>query len=259
MVVSMLADGMSVRAVQRVTGVHPVTTLKLLVRVAERCQQLMDEHMRDLRFETLELDEAWSYVAKKEKRIKPGNPAEWGDQYVFVAQDRLTKVVPCFRLGTRDNATTAEFLADVASRVVGVDQVNTDGWAAYTHGVPEFFGRSVAFCQIIKKFHETLENEHRYSLPAVVGVDRMWRQGMPKHDCTTTSHVEAQNTGLRTACKRLARLTLCFSKKWENLLAALRLHYAAFNFVRRHNTLGMCPALAAGVVSSTMTMSDLVP
>ena len=259
LVVSMLADGMSVRAVQRVLGVHPVTTLRLLNRVGDYCQSRMDEYLTDLCVESLELDEAWSFVFKKERNRQPGESELWGDQYVFVAQDSLTKVIPCFHLGRRDYANTAQFLKDLTKRVVSCEQVSTDGFGAYRHLVPQYFGRHVAFMQIIKKYAADHDAERRYSPPRVAGVDRVWVQGMPRGDRACTSHVEAQNVGLRTHCKRLSRLTLCFSKKWENLLAALRLHFAAFNFVRKHQSLGMAPALSAGIIGSGWTMADLVP
>ncbi len=90
-------------------------------------------------------------------------------------------------------------------------------------------------------------------------MDRVWVSWSPRGDRACTSHVEAQNAGLRTHTKRLTRLTLCFSKKWDNLLAALRLHYAAFNFVRKHESLGTVPAIAAGLISRPWTIADLLP
>ena len=47
--------------------------------------------------------------------------------------------------------------------------------------------------------------------------------------------------------RRLTRLTLAFSKKRENFEAAVGLHFAYYNFVKRHNTLRCTPAMAAGV------------
>lgn len=259
LVVAMLAEGSSVRAVQRVTQVHPVTILRLLNEVGDHCQQLMDEHLQNLQCDALELDEAWTFVHKKESRRRPGDPGTCGDQYVYVAQDQVSKVIPCFRLGRRTHETTAAFLADLRGRVAGTPQLNTDGFAAYRTLVPHFFGRGIHFVQIIKSFAADLAEFRRYAPPKVTGVQRVTVQGSPRVDWSTTSHVEAQNVGLRTHVRRLSRLTLCFSKKWENLLAALRLHFATFNFVRRHNSVGMAPALAARIIKKSWTMADLVP
>ena len=58
--------------------------------------------------------------------------------------------------------------------------------------------------------------------------------------------------------KRLNRLTLAFSKKRENFDAAVALHFAAYNFVRRHNSLRMTPAMAAGIERNFWSYGDLV-
>lgn len=58
--------------------------------------------------------------------------------------------------------------------------------------------------------------------------------------------------------RRLTRLTLAFSKKRENFDAAVGLHFSFYNFVKRHNTLKMTPAVAAGVASKAWTIGDLV-
>jgi hypothetical protein len=60
------------------------------------------------------------------------------------------------------------------------------------------------------------------------------------------------------ACKRFARLTLCFSKKLENLRAALALHFAWYNLVRIHRSLRVTPAMAAGVTGRVWELADLV-
>ena len=61
-----------------------------------------------------------------------------------------------------------------------------------------------------------------------------------------------------TATVQLTRLTLAFSKKRENFEAAVGLHFAYYNFVKRHNTLRCTPAMAAGVTSSFWSVGDLL-
>ncbi len=257
--VSMLADGSSVRAVERVTGMHRDSVCRLLVRVGENCASLMDAMFQGLLFDALELDELWSYVHTKQARLRPQDPPTWGDQYCFVAQCPETKLVPCFRLGKRTEETTHAFLSDLSSRVNHDLHVSTDGYTPYRSGVGEHFGPDAHHMMIIKRFVNEGTPERPYQPPHCVGVDRVWVQGYPNIRWTTTSHVEAQNVGVRTAMKRLTRLTLCFSKKWENLLAALRLHFAVFNFVRKHRTLGTTPAYALGLTEESWTVADLVP
>jgi hypothetical protein len=70
--------------------------------------------------------------------------------------------------------------------------------------------------------------------------------------------VERLNATTRLHMKWLARLTHAFSKKRENFEAAVGLHFAYYNFVRRHNTLRCTPAMAAGVEPSFWSVADLV-
>jgi hypothetical protein len=73
-----------------------------------------------------------------------------------------------------------------------------------------------------------------------------------------TSHIERQNGSLRQWCKRLTRLTCAFSKKWENLRAAVALHFAYYNFCRIHGSIKATPAMAAGLAASRWTLADLL-
>jgi hypothetical protein len=66
------------------------------------------------------------------------------------------------------------------------------------------------------------------------------------------------NATTRLHVKRLNRLTLAFSKKFENFEAAVSLHVAAHNFVRPHSALKMTPAMAAGVEFNFWSYGDLV-
>ncbi len=105
--VNALVEGNSIRATARMVGVEHKTVMRVLLRVGDRCGQILNERMRRLPCKIVQLDEIWTYVAKHERFIRPEeNPSEIGDQYVFVAMDSETKLIPSFRVGKR-NATTA--------------------------------------------------------------------------------------------------------------------------------------------------------
>lgn len=74
----------------------------------------------------------------------------------------------------------------------------------------------------------------------------------------STSYVERHNLSMRTDMRRLTRLTNAFSKKRENLSAALALYFAYYNFVRIHRTLRVSPAMEAGVADRLWSITDLV-
>ena len=72
-----------------------------------------------------------------------------------------------------------------------------------------------------------------------------------------TSHVERANLTMRTVIRRMTRLCLGFSKKLDNLRAAVALHVFHYNFCRVHGTLKRTPALAAGVADRLWKLDDL--
>jgi hypothetical protein len=82
--------------------------------------------------------------------------------------------------------------------------------------------------------------------------------GNPDQAHISTSLVERQNLTMRMSMRRFTRLTNAFSKKVENLRAAVSLHFAHYNFVRLHKTLRVTPAMAAGIESQLWTIEELV-
>jgi transposase-like protein len=112
-VLRLLLEGMSVRSVERVTGVHRDTILRLLVLAGERCQRLMDEKLVNLDVRDVQADEIWGFVGKKENH-KNEDAAELGDAYCYVALERHTKLVICHYLGKRNAPSTEHFIAKLA-------------------------------------------------------------------------------------------------------------------------------------------------
>ena len=139
-IIAALAEGSSIRSIERITGVHRDTIMRLGVKVGQACTNLMDETMRGLPCTRLELDEICGFFGKKEKHVKPEDPAEIGSVWTFCAIDAETKLVPAFRVGERDAATANAFLADVAGRMTNRVQNSTDGHAAYKEAIERSFG-----------------------------------------------------------------------------------------------------------------------
>lgn len=86
-VLSALVEGSSVRSIERMTGVHRDTILRLMNRVGQGCQRLLDARLRMLPCKLVQVDEIWTFVQKKQKFVLPTDSPEIGDQYVFVAID----------------------------------------------------------------------------------------------------------------------------------------------------------------------------
>jgi IS1 family transposase len=258
-IIAALAEGSSIRSIERITGVHRDTIMRLGVKVGQACTSLMDETMRGLTCTRLELDEIWGFVGKKEKHVKPEDPADVGSVWTFCAIDAETKLVPAFRVGDRDAATANAFLEDVAGRMTNRVQISTDGLNAYKEAIEKSFGGDADYGQIIKTYgHADLEHNRRYSQPEFVSAEKKVVYGRPDVDLISTSYIERLNATTRLHMRRLARLTLAFSKKRENFEAAVGLHFAYYNFVKRHNTLRCTPAMAAGVTETFWSVGELL-
>jgi IS1 family transposase len=257
-IVAALAEGSSIRSIERMTGVHRDTIMRLGVRVGQGCTALMDAKMRDLPCNRLEMDEIWGFVGKKERRVREGDSGV-GSVWTFCAIDAETKLVPAFKVGQRDLDTANAFMADVASRMRTRVQISTDGLRAYVDAIEQTFGANVDYAQIIKTYgFEETTNNRRYSAPEFVASEKKIIAGNPNFGLISTSYVERLNATTRLHMRRLTRLTLAFSKKLENFEAAVGLHFAYYNFVKRHNTLRCTPAMAAGVAGSFWSVGDLV-
>jgi IS1 family transposase len=259
-VIAALAEGSAIRSIERMTGIHRDTIMRLGVKVGQGCTRLMDEKMRNLSCSRLEMDEIWGFVGKKDRNLRPTDAPGTGSVWTFCAIDSETKLVPAFKVGPRDIPVAEAFMKDVASRMRNRVQISTDGLKAYVAAVEKAFAGDVDYGQIIKTYGgpgEVHENR-RYSPPEFVSCEKKRINGAPDESLISTSYVERLNGTTRHHMRRLTRLTLAFSKKLENFEAAVGLHFAYYNFVKRHNTLRCTPAMAAGVTSGFWSVGDLV-
>jgi IS1 family transposase len=253
--ISALAEGSSIRSIERMTGIHRDTIMRLGVRVGEACGAMMSETMQNLSCSKIEVDEIWGYVGKKQRMVNATDDATLGDVWTFVAIDPETKAVPSFYAGKRDYLTTREFLNDVSSRMKNRIQLSSDSMPNYVHAVEHAFGANVDYGQIVKVYRSS-DTQGRYSPPQIESVNRTPIFGKPGR--ISTSMVERQNLTMRMHCRRLTRLTNAFSKKLENFKAAVALHFAYYNFVKIHSSIRVTPAMALGVSSRLWTIADLV-
>ena len=265
-VLHLLVEGNSLRSIQRLTGVHRDTVARLMVRVGTRLRGVMDRRFRNLELDHLQCDEIWTFCLKKQARLKPqeqGND-RIGDQYLFIALDETTKMVPSFAIGKRTTETTELFMDDLAGRIVvppllqpgSRPMISTDGFNAYPNAVDGAFGGGVNYGTIIKDYQES-EQPGRYGPPVMTGASRQVIQGDFHRSEICTSHVERHNLSIRTFLRRFTRLALGFSKKLENLTACVCLYIAHYNFCRVHSSLPGTPAMAAKIAGHPWTLAEL--
>lgn len=258
-VINCLVEGNSIRSTERMTDVHRDTIMRLGVEVGEGCEKLMNDQMRDLSCRRIQVDEIWAYVRKKQRQVtKNDDQTRVGDQWTFVALDADTKLVPTYRVGKRNLLTAKAFMHDLAGRLDNRVQLSSDALSAYIAATEEAFGAGVDYGQIVKIYEAEPIGAGRYTPPHVVDAERTVISGNPQQEHICTSHIERQNLTMRMQMRRFTRLTNAFSKKIENLQAAVALHFAHYNFVRVHSSLRVTPAMAAGVANSLWTVEELV-
>jgi IS1 family transposase len=254
-----LAEGASIRSIERITGIHQDTIGRLGLRVGKACEKLMDEKMRNLQLTSIQVDEIWGFVGKKQKNCRRKDSRDLGDVWTWIALDSQTKLIPSYIVGKRDAYHANAFMYDLAARLKNRVQISSDGLHAYATAVERGFGANVDYGQIVKSFaSDESVPQGKYSPAEVVSVSKEAIMGCPIEANICTSHVEKQNHTLRMHCRRLTRLTNAFSKKLENFKAAVALNFAYYNFVKIHGAIRCTPAMAAGVSPNIWKVSDLV-
>jgi IS1 family transposase len=260
-VIGSLAEGASIRSIERLSGIHRDTIMRLGVRTGEACQKLLDQKMRGLNCSRIEVDEVWGFIGKKRRNATTTDRAKGlGDVWTFMGIDPETKLIPSYVVGQRDRYHAHLFMEDLASRLTNRIQLSSDAMDKYADAVERAFGVEIDYAQIVKEYSTPTgqEVQRRYSPGELRAVHKTAMTGTPNPDKICTSYIERANLTMRMHCKRLARLTLAFSKKLENFKAAIALHLTYYNFAKIHGSLRCTPAMEAGVSDHVWSLEELI-
>jgi IS1 family transposase len=263
-VVAALVEGNSIRATVRMTGVAKNTIAKLLIELGAACSEYLNKHLVNLQCKRVQCDEIWSFVGAKQKNVTQKHLEEIGpagDAWVWVAMDADTKLVCSWMVGNRDWHTARDFVNDLEGRLANRIQLTTDGNRLYLFAINSAFQGDVDYAVLMKLYGGTVDESGpsvRYSPAKCIGCEKKPKIGNPDPDHISTSYVERQNLTMRMHMRRFTRLTNAFSKKIENHVASLAIHYMHYNFVRIHQSLRVTPAMAAGVTDRLWSIDDIV-
>ena len=261
-VISALVEGNSFRSIERMTGIHRDTIMRLVVRVGENCARLLSKNVQRVPAKRVQVDEIWTFVFVKQARLNgEHNHSEMGDQYVFIGMDADTKLVISHFIGKRDAASAYQFMQDLKERLANRVQLTTDGFKPYLMAVEDTFGADIDYAQLVKLYGQPKESPNSrnwYEPVRVTAAIPMRVTGNPRPWAISTSYIERQNLTMRMQMRRFTRLTNGFSKKLANLKAAVALHFAHYNFCRIHQTLRVTPAMEAGVSERIWNTNDLL-
>lgn len=259
-ILGLLVEGNSLRATTRLADVSINTVTKLLVDIGKACLEYQDKAIRNLTSKRIQCDEIWSFVGAKEKNTSPEKKTAegWGDVWTWVAIDADTKLVPSFMVGSRGAETAKFFMDDLAARLANRVQLTTDGHRVYLQAVENAFGSEIDYAMLVKIYGHDAASDTKYSPAECIGCQRVGITGRPDPAHISTSFVERQNLTMRMKMRRFTRLTNAFSKKLENHLYAIALHYMHYNFCRVHQTLRVTPAMEAGVTDHIWSVEEVV-
>lgn len=264
-IVSALVEGNSIRSVSRMVDVSRNTINKLLLELGAASSKYMSEKLVNLQCERVQCDEIWSFIGAKQKNVTPklaaANPHA-GDAWTWVAMDADTKLICTWMVGSRDWYTAKIFIDDLKSRLANRVQLTTDGLRIYFHSIAAAFGDEVDYAALIKRYggsaDESNASARKFSPPECIGCEKKPLIGNPDPKHVSTSYIERQNLTMRMSMRRFTRLTNGYSKKIENHIASIAIHYMHYNFVRIHASLRVTPAMAAGISDRLWTVDDLV-
>jgi len=259
-ILSLLVEGMSLRAVSRVADCSINTVTKLLVDVGTACAEYQDNTLRNLPCKRVQCDEIWSFVGAKQKNVPADREGEFGvgDVWTWTAICADTKIIASWMVGDRGAAAANAFIADLAGRLSNRIQLTTDGHRVYVDAVERAFGADIDYAMLVKVYGEGPSSpERKYSPSEHIGTKTVRIEGKPDPAHISTSYVERQNLTMRMSMRRFTRLTNAFSKKVDNHMAAVALHFMHYNFGRIHKTLRVTPAMEAGVSDHVWSLEEI--
>jgi IS1 family transposase len=236
------------------------TVLKLVPEIGRACAGYQDNALRNLTCKRIQCDEIWQFCYAKDKNVPADKAGKFGfgSVWTWVAIDADTKLVPSFMVGTRGAQTAKRFMDDLAPRLANCVQLTTDGHRVYLQAVEDAFGSDIDYAMLVKIYGNDAANDTRYSPAESIGCQTVGITGRPDPKHISTSFVERQNLTMRMSMRRFTRLTNGFSKKVENHVWMLAIHYMHYNFCRIHKTLRITPAMAAGVTDHVWGLEELV-
>jgi hypothetical protein len=146
------------------------------------------------------------------------------------------------------NQTGNLFIQDLASRIAARVQLTSDGSGAYQEAVEGAVGADMDYARLVKIYGDAPEAEKCHGPAECIGCQTRVAEGDPDPAHIGTSFVERLNPSIRMRNRRFTRLTNAFSKKFMGHAHALAIYFAFYNFRRIHKTLGVTPAMAAGLM-----------
>jgi transposase-like protein/IS1 family transposase len=254
----LMLEGMSVRAISRITGMHKNTVLSLMSTAAEKAKRVFDTRVRDIRPNFVQLDELWCMVGAHGKNVKEGAPIGWGDQWVWLAIDSETKAILSYHISARNTVNAFTFVSDLSERTLGKFQITTDALRGYVPAIEEYYGDNIHFAQLQKIYTRTVAGPEYYGGGKVIAAIPRVKTGKPDFARISTSHIERANLTVRMHLRRFARKTNAISKTFSSLESAVALFVCWYNFCRTNSAIRVTPAMQAKITDHVWSIEEML-
>ncbi len=254
----MLLEGMSVRAIERITGIQKRTVINLMLTASENAVRVFDALVRNVRPKFVQLDELWAMIGCHGKNVTVDSPADWGDAWTWLALDSDSKMILSFYIGPRNTVSAYKFVKDLSERTLGTYQITSDALRGYVGAIEEWYGADVHFAQLQKIYGRFEAGPEWYGGSKVITAVAKVKTGNPDWAHISTSHIERCNLSVRMHNRRYARKTNAISKKLAHLKATIALWVGWYNFCRVHQTLRVTPAMQAGITDHIWSLAELL-
>ena len=287
-----ITEGCGVLKTARLVKVHPDTVSRYSRAAGEHARAAHDElvaHSPETR--EIQMDEAWSFVAKKEKNCDEDEPEDRfrGDCWDHVAFDPEHRLVVSVVPGERTAESVQELVGDVKERLGGrvPGLITTDEYSAYEGAILEAFGTEVvpprtgkpgrprspykvapeglnyATVHKTRKKGRVVEVATRVIFGTAATVEAALADSAASRT-VNTAFVERHNGTDRNRNARKVRKTYCFSKDWWIHRAATFFSKYSYNFCWPVRTLkakggeAQTPAMMAKLTDHVWTLAEWI-
>ena len=262
-ILGMLVEGNSLRATTRMAGCSINTVSKLLLDIGEACAELprraparpLLQDRRGRRDLVLRAQQAAQRARGAARAVRLSATSGRGRR-----SDADSKLIPSLvRRRPRSRRTRDAFMLDLSEPPARPHPAHD----RRPRRLPERRGPRLPAQHRLRAAasRPTARNQRagqaRYSPAVCTGTRTRVDRGDPDPARISTSYVERQNLTMRMGMRRFTRLTNGFSKKLDNHMAAIALHFMHYNFARTHKTLECTPAMAAGVADHRWSLTEI--
>src|SRR5665213_429305 len=174
----MMAEGVSLRAATRLTGISRTTLLKLLEDAGQAFSEYQDRTLVNLPCKRVQVDEAWAFCYAKQKNVPTAKaaPDGAGDIWTWVGLDADSNLVVSWYVGNRDSEAAMTFIDDLAPRLASRVQLTSDGHKPYLEAIEGAFGGDIDYAMLVKVYGAAPEGQRRYSPAICTGAPQVSRR-----------------------------------------------------------------------------------